>query len=74
MKAVSYKLIDLLDEVKSGTYLIPRFQRKFVWSTEQACKLIDSLARNYPIGALLTLPNDSLEMAATPLDTKSSFS
>jgi hypothetical protein len=32
---------------------IPRFQRSLVWSEEQRRKLIDSLYRGYPIGAIL---------------------
>lgn len=73
MKAVSYKLTDLLDEVRSGAYLIPRFQRKFVWKEDQSCKLIDSLARNYPIGALLTLPKETLQLAHTPIEAAIDF-
>ena len=36
---------------------IPDFQRKFVWNDNKKRELIDSLIRNYPIGAL-TLYND----------------
>jgi uncharacterized protein with ParB-like and HNH nuclease domain len=40
-------------------YAIPQFQRDFVWSEGQVRLLVDSLARNYPIGSLLVLAKSS---------------
>lgn len=68
MKAVNTKLTELLAEAQQGGYLIPRFQRKFVWRSDQTCKLIDSIARNYPIGSMLTLHGECMVLAATPVD------
>jgi len=43
----------LLREVKDGGILIPRFQRPFVWSTEQRLLLLESVAAGMPIGSIL---------------------
>lgn len=40
------------DSVK-GTFNIPEFQRGFVWQSDQIRDLVDSLYRDYPIGAML---------------------
>lgn len=44
---------DLISDIKKGEIKIPQFQRKFVWTEEQAIKLLDSIANNYPTGSLL---------------------
>ncbi|MDW2797207.1 DUF262 domain-containing protein [Clostridium boliviensis] len=44
---------DLISDIKKGEIKIPQFQRKFVWKEDQAIKLIDSIANNYPTGSLL---------------------
>jgi len=46
-------LKDLISGVKKGETKVPKFQRKFIWKDEQAIKLLDSIASNYPIGSLL---------------------
>jgi hypothetical protein len=46
-------LRDLISDISSGEIKVPQFQRKFVWKEEQALKLLDSIASNYPIGSLL---------------------
>lgn len=62
MRTVTYSLTQLLAEAKRGSFVIPAFQRQFVWKKTQLKLLIDSIARNYPIGSLLLLqesdPND----------------
>ena len=35
------------------SWFLPALQREFVWSSEQICKLFDSLMRSYPISAFL---------------------
>lgn len=49
--------VDRIDElarrVFNGDILLPKFQREFVWSREQVLNLLDSVARNYPIGSIL---------------------
>ncbi|GJL52376.1 MAG: hypothetical protein NPIRA01_36030 [Nitrospirales bacterium] len=46
-------LKDLIADVNSGQIKVPQFQRQFVWKEEQALKLLDSIASNYPVGSLL---------------------
>lgn len=48
--------LDVLKKIKSKKFCIPRFQREFKWSSEKIKLLIDSMARNYPMGSLLVLP------------------
>jgi hypothetical protein len=44
---------DLITDIERGEIKIPKFQRKFVWDSEQALNLLDSIANNYPVGSLL---------------------
>lgn len=46
-------LKDLIADINSGQIKVPQFQRQFVWKEEQAIKLLDSIASNYPVGSLL---------------------
>lgn len=55
MQTVSFDLLNLLKRVKEDRYQIPQFQRPFIWRDSQVKLLIDSIARNYPIGNLLVL-------------------
>lgn len=47
------KLSTLLDEIDSGTVLLPEFQRGYVWNRDQVRGLMRSLYRDYPVGGLL---------------------
>lgn len=44
---------DLNAKIRGGEMKVPKFQRPFVWSEDQALALLDSLRRNYPIGSVL---------------------
>ena len=44
---------DLNLQVRKGEIKIPQFQRPFVWGDDQALRLLDSVANNYPVGSLL---------------------
>lgn len=44
---------DLNTLIRRGEVKVPQFQRPFVWGDDQALKLLDSVANNYPIGSLL---------------------
>ena len=55
MRTQTYSLQQFLEEARRGAFVIPRFQRDFVWNMGQVKLLIDSIARNYPIGSLLLL-------------------
>lgn len=62
MRTVTYNLLQFLTEARRGAFMIPRFQRQFVWNNAQVKLLVDSISRNYPIGSLLllqeTIPSD----------------
>ena len=42
-----------IKSIEDKEYLLPAFQREFVWSTEQIEKLFDSLMQGYPISSML---------------------
>lgn len=42
-----------LEKIASGNYLVPRFQRDFVWSTKQIIDLFDSILKGFPIGSII---------------------
>lgn len=43
----------LVKELKSGSLGVPEIQRDYVWKTQQAIDLLDSMYRQYPIGLIL---------------------
>ncbi len=53
------KLSTILDQVDSGTILLPEFQRGYVWNRDQVRGLMRSLYRDYPVGALLLWETDT---------------
>lgn len=48
-------LRDILRKVESGTLQLPDFQRNYVWGDDDVQSLIASIAKGFPVGALLTL-------------------
>jgi hypothetical protein len=50
------------EEVASGKYWLPTFQRQYVWDSDNIKELLDSIVHNYPIGAII-LWNPSPEKA-----------
>ena len=47
------KLGTILDQIDSGTILLPEFQRGYVWNRDQVRGLMRSLYRGFPVGSLL---------------------
>lgn len=47
------KLTTILDQIDSGTVLLPEFQRGYVWNRDQVRGLMRSLYMGHPVGALL---------------------
>lgn len=43
----------LARRVLEADILLPKFQRDFVWTRKQVIDLLDSIAKNYPIGSML---------------------
>lgn len=52
------KLRTLLDQIDSGTLLLPEFQRGYVWNRDQVRGLMRSLYRGFPVGGLLLWETD----------------
>lgn len=42
-----------IEHIRKNEYLLPAFQRDFVWSAEQIEKLFDSLMKGFPISSML---------------------
>lgn len=50
-------LKDILRKVHEGRLQLPDFQRDYVWTDDDVRSLIASVAKAFPVGALLTLEN-----------------
>ena len=48
-------LKDILRDADDGKLQLPDFQRDYVWADEDVRSLIASIAKGFPVGALLTL-------------------
>ena len=53
IKADRDYMTNILDKVASGEYLIPEFQRDFVWDRRQMIDLFDSIVKGFPIGSII---------------------
>lgn len=58
-EARTFKVEDLLAEVRLGRVRIPPFQRGIRWKWQDAAKFFDSLYRGYPVGTLLFWETDA---------------
>lgn len=47
------RIDDLAKRILNGDIYLPKFQREFVWERQQVLDLLDSVARNFPIGSIL---------------------
>jgi len=57
------RLSKLLQEVKQGEILIPKFQRPFVWDDDQRLALMGSIYSGYPIGAMIVWRTQKHDLA-----------
>ena len=53
LKDSSITIYEALQNIKSGKYVMPAFQRQYVWNMEQIEKLWDSILLDYPIATFL---------------------
>ena len=53
LKNGSITIYEALQNIRSGKYVMPAFQRQYVWSMGQVEKLWDSLLLDYPIATFL---------------------
>ncbi|TWU46502.1 GmrSD restriction endonuclease domain-containing protein [Rubripirellula reticaptiva] len=58
-------LKDILRDADAGKLQLPDFQRSYVWTDEDVRSLVASIAKGFPVGALLTLQTGS-EVAFKP--------
>ncbi len=56
---------EVVKDAVRGAFDIPEFQRGFVWRTDQVRDLLDSLYRDYPIGAMLVWDSSDYEVPRT---------
>lgn len=54
---------DLVRRVRDESIVLPEIQRDYVWKRTQVRDLLDSLYRNFPIGAMLMWNTDDLPVA-----------
>jgi len=60
----------MVEDLASGKYFLPSFQRQFVWDEDDIKDLIDSMIRNYPIGTIiLWKPSTALVGQIDPFST-----
>lgn len=57
-------IMQILEDVRDRTILIPEFQREFEWDDQERILLLDSVWRGYPIGSLLVWQTTRVELAA----------
>lgn len=53
------KVSTILDQIDSGHFALPEFQRGYVWNRNQVRNLFDSLYRKRPVGSLLVWVTDA---------------
>lgn len=49
------RLADLLRDIEAGKIQLPDFQRGWVWDDEHIRSLLTSIARAFPVGAIMLL-------------------
>jgi len=53
--ATRHTLSNLLIEIANGKLQLPDFQRGWVWDDEHIASVLTSVARSFPVGAIMTL-------------------
>ncbi len=62
---IDISLQEIVKNISKNSYLIPKFQRDFVWTLKDITDLGDSIIRGYPISSLLIMPeNGTLKIGA----------
>ena len=47
------RIAEIIELVEKSEWILPTFQRKYVWDQEQICDLFDSIMRSYPISTFM---------------------
>ncbi len=68
-------LYDILKDVDNGKIQLPEFQRGWVWDDDRIKGLLASVAKSYPIGAIMLLEtgNESIKFKTKPVEGVKSF-
>jgi len=63
-------LYKILEDVDSGKIQLPDFQRKWVWDDDRIKGIIASVAKSFPIGAVMLLEtgNESIRFKTKPIE------
>jgi len=63
-------LYEILKQVDNGKIQLPEFQRGWVWDDDRIKGLLASIAKTYPIGAIMLLENgnENIRFKANPLE------
>jgi len=65
---IDISLQEIVKNISKDSYLIPKFQRDFVWNNKDIIDLGDSLIRGYPISSLLIMAeNGTLKVGSHSL-------
>lgn len=65
---IDVSLHEIVKNISKNSYLIPKFQRDFVWNNNDIVDLGDSIIRGYPISSLLIMAeNGSLNVSSHSL-------
>lgn len=57
------KLSNILDQIDTGTILLPEFQRGYVWNRDQVRGLMRSLYLGHPVGGLLLWETSAADLS-----------
>src|SRR3989344_2227031 len=60
LKPETIRVSDLLKSVAEAEFVLPRFQREFVWAKNQVIELLNSIYEQIPIGIFLLWDSDQL--------------
>lgn len=64
--AISRSLSELLADVDDGRLQLPDFQRGWVWDDDHIKSVIGSVAKSFPIGAIMLLETGNEEIRFNP--------
>jgi hypothetical protein len=70
--ATTLTIDDLIRDIERGGYILPEFQRGYIWTPTQVREYVSSLYRRYPTGSFLiwNTPNPGLVRGTPSDDTK----
>ncbi|MGB4450736.1 MAG: DUF262 domain-containing protein, partial [Tepidanaerobacteraceae bacterium] len=63
-------LLDILEEVHCGKIQLPDFQRGWIWDDDRIKGIIASVAKSFPIGAIMLLEtgNENVRFKTKPIE------